>query len=320
MELVAVDLGGTHARFAVATVTDGRVTALDREIIVKTAEHPSLQMAWEAFEAQLGRAAPRRAAIAVAAPVDPGAPIRMTNCPWVIRPPELKARLGLDSLIFLNDFAAVAHGVGAMGAEHLTHLCGPDVPLPEAGVVSVIGPGTGLGVAVLLRAADGARVIATEGGHIDFAPIDSIDEAILAMLRKRHRRVSVERVVSGPALPDIHAVLAGLQGRAVPIEDDKALWARALAGGDSLATAALDRFCMCLGSVAGDLALAHGAGAVVVTGGLGQRIAGWLPHSGFRERFVAKGRFEARMAGLPVKLVTYPQPGLLGAAAAFGAS
>lgn len=99
--------------------------------------------------------------------------------------------------------------------------------------------------------------------------------------------------------------------------DDKALWAAALDGSDSLATAALERFCLTFGAVAGDTALAHGAHAVVIAGGLGLRLSDHLPRSGFASRFVAKGRFEWRMERLPVKLATFPEPGLFGAAAAF---
>ncbi|MEO5640765.1 MAG: glucokinase, partial [Sphingomicrobium sp.] len=100
-------------------------------------------------------------------------------------------------------------------------------------------------------------------------------------------------------------------------QDDKMLWATALDGADALAAAALDRFCLCLGAVAGDLALAHGANAVVIAGGLGLRLKDHLPKSGFADRFIAKGRFERRMEAIPVKLITHPQPGLYGAAAAF---
>lgn len=316
MDLVAVDLGGTHARFAIATVAAGRVTALGDEVVLKAAEHASLTTAWEAYAAVLGRPLPRAAAIAIAAPTDTDV-IKLTNNPWIIRPAEICGRLGLDQVVLVNDFAAVAQAVGALGPDHLRHLCGPDTALPETGVVTVLGPGTGLGVAMLLRDPAGDRALPTEGGHMDFAPLDPVDDAVLALLRKRHRRVSVERVVAGPGLPDIYAALATIERRAVTAIDDKALWSTALAGTDSLALAALDRFCMSLGAVAGDLALAQGAGGVVIGGGLGLRLADYLPRSAFRERFTAKGRFEARMAALPVKLITHPQPGLLGAAASF---
>ncbi len=191
------------------------------------------------------------------------------------------------------------------------------MPLPATGTISVIGPGTGLGVAHFHRFAGGYHVQATEGGHVDFAPVDSVDDALLARLRKRHRRVSAERVVSGPAIVDIYETLAALEGRPVIEQDDKAIWESGMAGTDSLAAAAVAHFCMALGSAAGDYALAHGAAGVAIAGGLGYRIRETLLASSFAERFRFKGRYEQLMAGLPVKLITHPQPGLFGAAAAF---
>ena len=315
-EVVAVDIGGTHARFAMGEVAAGRVTALGPETTLKTAEHASFQTAWEEFARRCGRPLPRAAAIAIAAPVH-GEAIRLTNNPWVIRPAQLNETLEVERHVLINDFAAVAHAVAQAGPEHFVRLAGPDVALPEEGTISIVGPGTGLGVAHLRREAGGYHVQPTEGGHIDFAPLDTIEDAVLARLRQRYRRVSVERVVAGPGLADIYATLARLEGRAVREIVDQDLWALAMNGADSLAAAALERFCLSLGSVAGDLALAQGACATVVAGGLGYRIRDHLVRSGFAERYRAKGRFEALMAGLPVKLITHPQPGLFGAAAAF---
>jgi glucokinase len=319
-DLVAVDLGGTHARFAIASVDhDGNVT-LGEPDTLHTSDHASFQTAWETFRAHQGGTLPRAVAMAIAGPVG-GEVIRFTNNPWVIRPALVPEKLGVDRYTIVNDFAAVAHAVARAGAEHLEHLTGPDEALPATGVTTVIGPGTGLGVAILLRPDEqnGGRyhVQATEGGHIDFAPRDTIEDAILARLRQRHNRVSVERVASGPAIIDIYQALAGLEGRAIVERSDVELWTAAMDGSDSLAAAALDRFCMALGSAAGDLALAHGSNGVVVAGGLGYRIRDNLRDSAFAERFRAKGRFTGMMATLPVKLITHPQPGLFGAAAAF---
>jgi glucokinase len=283
---------------------------------LKTADHASLQTAWEAFAAEIGRPLPRAAGIAIACPIK-GEVLKLTNNPWIIRPALVAEKLGLDRHVLINDFGAIGHAVAHAGAQDFRHLCGPDQPLPESGVISIIGPGTGLGVAQLVRRDGHAHVIETEGGHIDFAPLDAIEDSLLAHLRQLHRRVSVERIVSGPGLVAIHEVLARIEGRAIAAQDDRALWAAARAGGESLAAAALDRFCLALGAVAGDLALAQGASGVVIAGGLGQRIADHLPRSGFAERFRAKGRFEALMAAMPVKLITHSEPGLLGAAAAF---
>jgi glucokinase len=317
-EIVAIDIGGTHARFALAEVEEGRVVRLGEVCTLKTAEHASLQTAWEAFGATLARPLPAAAAIAIAGPVQ-GEVLKLTNNPWIIRPASLPEQLGAERYTLVNDFGAVAHAVARLGDEHFSHLCGPDRPLPREGVISIVGPGTGLGVAQLLRRGAACHVIETEGGHIDFAPLDSLEDRILTQLRQRYRRVSVERVASGMGLTNLYEALAAIEGRDLEYRDDKALWQAAMAGGDSLAAAAFDRFCLALGAVAGDIALAQGAQAVAIGGGLGLRLARHLPRSGFRDRFIAKGRYERRMDEMPVRIITHPQPGLFGAAAAFAA-
>lgn len=309
-ELVAVDIGGTHARFALAEVRDGEVR-LGPETVLKTGDYEGLAEAWQAFAARVDRPLPPRAGIAVAGPVDREV-VRLTNNSWELRPATLAAELGLEAVTLVNDFAAVAHAVHVCGPEQLRHLCGPDTPLPAEGVISIVGPGTGLGVAILHRIGQDAHVMPTEGGHIGFAPANALEDALVARLRARHQRVSAERVVSGAGLREFCALLGQSE-----CPDDARLWAAALSGADPLAADALEHFCRCLGGLAGDLALAQGAQAVVIAGGLGLRLAGKLPTSGFGERFAAKGRFRANMEALPVKLITHPQPGLLGAASAF---
>ena len=314
--IVTTDIGGTHARFALATVADGRVIDLSEPVTLKTAEHASFQTAWEEFGRRTGEPLPRELAIAFAGPVG-GELLKLTNNPWVIRPALIGEKLGVERYTIVNDFGAVAHAVAALDGSAYTHLCGPDIELPDLGVISIVGPGTGLGVAALLRTRTGYQVIETEGGHIDFAPLDSLEDRILQELRRSFRRVSVERLISGRGLVNIYEALGAIENRPSAIRDERQLWAAAMNGTDSLAAAALDRLCLTLGAVAGDLALAQGAGAVVIGGGLGLRLADHLPRSGFRDRFIAKGRFERRMDDLPVKLITHPQPGLFGAAAAF---
>lgn len=317
MQIVAVDVGGTHARFALAGVEGGRVVSLGEATTMRTAEHASFQTAYEAFAAACGGKLPRAVAIALAAPIA-GDIIRFSNNPWIIRPAMIPEKMGVDAYTLVNDFEAVGHAVAQADESHFTHLCGPDRPLASRGTISVIGPGTGLGVAHLLRVDGDYYVQPTEGGHVDFAPLDGIEDAILARLRRKYRRVSVERIVSGPGLVEIYETLAGIEGRAIKVLDDKALWTLGTTGDDSLAAAAVDRFCLSLGSVAGDVALSQGGfGGVVIAGGLGLRVKDALLRSGFAERFRAKGRFERLMANIPVKVITHPQPGLLGAASAF---
>lgn len=317
-EIVTVDIGGTHARFALAQIgADGEI-ALDEPETLNTSDHASFQTAWEDFRKRKGGSLPSAVTMAVAGPVKQDL-IRFTNNPWIIRPALIEEKLGCGQFTIVNDFAAVAHAAARAPAEQFLHLAGPDTDLPETGTITVVGPGTGLGVAHFYRDEDGSyRVQATEGGHGDYAPLDSIEDAILARLRKRHNRVSDERVVSGPAIVDIYQTLAALEHRSIdPDLDDRAIWTRGTTNKDSLAAAAVDRFCLALGSVAGDIALVQGASGVVIAGGLGYRIRETLLASGFADRFAAKGRFAGMMANMPVKLIVHPQPGLFGAAAAF---
>ena len=315
--IVAVDIGGTNARFAIAMLGSDSGIMLGDPVILESKAHASFETAWDHFRELHGANLPADASIAIAAPVDTPE-IRLANIDhWLIRRAGLEERMGVERLSMINDFGAMGHAVARAGPEHLRHIAGPGIDLPATGTISVVGPGTGLGVAHIWRGAQGYHVQSTEGGHIDFAPVDAIDDAILARLRSRYRRVSVERVASGGGIADIYETLAALEGRAIVPIAAREVWAAADDGSDPLAVAAAERFCLALGTAAGDYALAHGASSVVLAGGAAQRQADRLIASGFRARFVAKGRFQALMEGIPVKLITHPQPGLFGAAAAF---
>lgn len=311
-KLVAADIGGTNARFCLAEVVDGRVASLGDPVVLPAARYRGLADAWRAFGEAIGEAIgeplPRHAAIGIAGPVT-GGPVRFVNSAWVVDPDCLADDLGLEDFVLLNDFGAMAHAVHALDERFFDHLCGPDAGLPQRGAISVIGPGTGLGVAILQRLASGPVVLETEGSHMHFAPLDADERLICAGLAERHGRVSIERVVSGPGLGEVVRTFTPDDTRS-----DSQLWADAAAG---LESRALGLFLGAFGSVAGDLSLAHGAMGVAIVGGLSNRLRDLFAASPFHARFCDKGRYSGRMQSIPVKLITHPQPGLFGAAAAF---
>lgn len=314
--IAVADIGGTHTRFALAELRGGHVAKLGEPITLRTSDFDGLASAWAEFGRSAGRRLPDALALAFAGAIG-GTALKLTNSPWVLQLETLGKQLGVDQVAIVNDFGAVSHAVAQLGPEHFDHCIGPDGPLPDTGLITIIGPGTGLGVAQLLQSPDDYHVVETEGGHIDFAPLDPVEDQILGQLRRHFPRVSVERIVSGSGLANLYRAMSAIERVNDPPLGDEMIWNAALDGSDRLAVAALDRFCLSFGAVAGDLALAHGASAVVIAGGLGYRIKDRLAASGFAGRFVAKGRFRERMESIPVKLLNHPQPGLYGAAAAF---
>ncbi|MEM1197338.1 MAG: glucokinase [Pseudomonadota bacterium] len=319
-ELAVIDMGGTHARFAMARIDPGGAVSLGAVTTLRVADHADPLSAWSAYRAQTGGRPPRNVALAVAA-MTGGDTIDFPNSAWRLHKTTLKADLECERAVIVHDFEAVAHAAARARDDQFLPLAGPDAALPSLGTISVIGPGTGLGVAYFHRDPSGrVRVQATEGSHGSFGPVDAFEDALLARLRARFGRVSNERVAAGPAILDIYAALADADGERAALGDAVAIWQAGLSDKDALAAQAVERFCLILGSVAGDIALAQGSGGVVIAGGLGYRMREALQRSGFAERFAAKGRYTDYMKSLPVKIIEEAQPGLIGAAAAFASA
>jgi glucokinase len=218
----------------------------------------------------------------------------------------------------VNDFAALAFAAEVLGPKDLRAV-GPDMPGLAGGTITILGPGTGLGVSCLARDGERSVPMATEGGHIGFSPGDDAEAAVLRVLHKELGRVSAERVVSGRGLQNIYRALEQIAGRdARPLE--AAEITAGAAKGDAGCDAALSMFCAIFGAVAGDLALAHGSrGGVYIAGGIAEKIVGFLERSAFRARFEDKGRLSPFVKAIPTKLIVNPDVALLGAARA-GAS
>jgi glucokinase len=304
--VVAVDVGGTNARFAVATVNAGKV-GLDSAEILPSDDFASFEEAWAAFAERHGEPLPMAAAVAVAGPVRAGR-AAMTNHHWRIEAGALEASLGLQQVVLLNDLEAAAWAAAAAQPGQLETIKPGD---RGEGTVSVIGLGTGLGGAILVKGGERPIVRATECGHIGFSPQDEFERRLSARLEREYGRVSAERAVSGAALPFYHELVGG-----APFADEVALWNAALDGDDDHARQALSHFCAAFGSVAGDIALAQGASRVVLTGGLAARLGPRLRESAFAERFVAKDRMRPVLEAVGIDLLTMESPGLVGAALA----
>jgi glucokinase len=305
------DIGGTNARFALAVEEGGRIALFEPRSYANKS-YPSPEAAIRAYLSDIGADRPEKAVLAVAGPINQGA-IRFTNLDWELSEARLCSHGGLKCARLINDFAAQALGAIRVTPDKLLRL-GPEIPTPSETTLAVLGPGTGFGVAGLIREPSGRElVLSTEGGHAGFAPTDETEIEIWRRFCK-HERVSIERILSGSGFYELYLALADIEGVQPTLPHQEEVQKAAL-NGDALAMATVDRFCRILGSTAGDIALGLGArGGVYVSGGVAGRMADQMAAGGFRQRFDDKGRFEGYMRAIPVWLVRDPFVALLGAA------
>lgn len=264
-----------------------------------------------------GLAAPRRAAFGIATAVT-GDCVQMTNHAWQFSIRSLQATLGVERLLVLNDFEALAHAVPGLEATDLRTI-GGGVAAVGANL-AVIGAGTGLGVSGLIPGGDGWVTVVGEGGHATLAAGNAREASLLAVLREKFGHVSAERALSGPGLVNLYEALCAVDGKPAAALGPAEVVARGLAIGaahDAQCGETLHTFASLLGSVAGDLALTLGArGGVYVGGGIAPRLGSHLAKLPFRARFEGKGRFRAYMQAIPTWVITADAPALIGAARA----
>lgn len=305
---LVADIGGTNARFAIL----GASGAPTRIRILPCGKFRGLGDAVDAYlDAIRITAPPSRAAIAVASPIF-GDKVTLTNRKsWSFSTRALKRRLGLQDLAIVNDFTAIALAIPTLkAADRIKVGRGKSV---KGAPIAVLGPGTGLGISLLVPDGDRWLPVATEGGHVTLPAVDESDEAVIAPLRARFGHVSAERVLSGPGLVNLYDAICATAGKPAARLTPADITDRALSGSDLLAATTLDRFCAFLGTVAGDLALTAGAlGGVYIAGGIVPRFGRHLAKTPFRARFEAKGRFKSYLGRIPVHVVTADQPALRG--------
>ncbi len=308
------DIGGTNARFALVEF-DGPDVRLIEPTAYKGEDYGKAEDAIEDYLAKVGVKHPDQAVVAVAGPIEDGQ-VHMTNLDWTISEDGLRKANGFRAAKLINDFTAQALAAPRLALKDLRQI--GSLPTSAEGDLAILGPGTGFGVAGLVRHHGVEMPLATEGGHVAFAPLDEVEIEVLRLLTRQLNggRVSVERILSGPGMEDLHVTLGAAEGRKVEALEAKQITQRAIEGcADSLAT--VNRFCAVLGSTAGDIALTLGArGGVFIAGGIAPRIIDILEKSPFRQRFEEKGRLSGYTQDIPTHVILHPHTALIGAAVA----
>lgn len=310
---LVADIGGTNARFAVHDVASDE---LSKVIVMSVADHPTFMGALQHLLDQVRqedhwKAFPLEACLAVACPVDREL-ISFTNSDWKFTHSELTETLHDIPVQVINDFSAVAWSIPELKPFEW-HQIGGMNPKPDK-PIAILGPGTGLGVCTLVPVKGGYKVVDGEGGHIDFAPVNSREIEILRVLKTRYERVSVERLLSGSGIVNIYQSLCAIDSTDVIHQSAQQITEAAIEVGDEVALETLSIFCQILGSTASNLALISNAkGGVYIAGGIVLRFLEFIQSSEFRHRFEDKGRFKSYVENIPVRVILKQHLGLFGA-------
>lgn len=315
---LAADIGGTHARLGLVRDA-GR--GLPVEILAyhryTCGQWPSLEAMLQNFVAQLSPDAPITRFALASAGYPLGDVIVNDNLPWPVSVDALRSSLGIEQLEVINDFEAVAWATQFLADADARSVIDTDAP-PARGPVLVMGPGTGLGCAVLMPGKTHPRVLATEAGQITLAPGNEREIEILRLLRCDRTHVAFEHALSGPGLLNLYRAICSLLGETPTLAQPTEVSASAMDNSNPAAVEALAVFCGLLGSFAGDLAMLYGAsGGIYLAGGILPQIHDVLMASAFRERFFNKGVMRPFLQQVPVRLMEHGQHGVMGAAGLF---
>lgn len=315
MRVLVGDIGGTKTSLALASVTDEHEIEIDEPRRYASASAASLASLVRRHLDETG-ASCDVAAFAVAGPVL-GDRCKTTNLPWALDARELERELGLTTVRLLNDLEAVAWAVPTLWPEQLYCLHEGE---PAAGHACVIAAGTGLGVAGMHWDGERHHPFATEAGHADFAPTDELEFGLLRHLQRHHNHVSWERVVSGQGIVNTFEFLLDWRGAAAPDWLDPSEPAAAIAqaaarGSCSISVETMELFASFYARVIGDIALAHMAvGGIYLGGGVTLGNRRLLIRDTFVQAVLGKGRMEALLRRMPIRVILDEHVGLLGAA------
>ncbi len=310
--LLIGDIGGTNARFALA---NAKTPGFTNELTLQCVDFATADQAIKHYLKQISASAPDVISLAAAGPIV-DRQVRLTNNPWSIAAQALSEEFSISAVRLLNDFEAIAYSIPFLSADDCLPVGQPD-PEPldvQRFMVGILGPGTGLGAVGLKKYDELLIPITTEASHTGFAPETQIQTDILAAMRERFGRVSVERLISGSGLENIYWALNYLHKEKYTQLSAAEIFAIANDKNDSRISEAVQLFFEILGQFSGDLALTLGAeNGIFIAGGIIRRYPQLLANSGFRAGFENKGRHRSLMEQIPTQVIMHLQPGLLGA-------
>ncbi|MEM1377156.1 MAG: glucokinase [Pseudomonadota bacterium] len=308
--IMIADIGGTNARFSILVDAHAEPKIFEN---IQAADYPDLNEAIQKHVLDRTSLIPHTAVLAVAGPVD-GDVIDLTNNHWVVEPLKMISDLGFEEVVVLNDYEAQALAAVALQPDQLQQI-GEGTQDDDANRV-VLGPGTGLGVAGLVHAANRWIPVAGEGGHVDLGAQTERDAQVFAHLERINGRISGEQILCGRGLLNLYQAVCHADGVEIEFSDPVEVSESAIAGTNPQAIETISLFSEYLGRVAGDLALVFMAqGGVYLTGGITKKILPVFDEARFRTAFANKAPHAALMSDIPTYAVINDRAPMKGLAA-----
>ncbi len=302
------DIGGTNIRLSISN--NGRFCNTQK---LQCADFDSLKEAILFYYAQnnINTQDIASAAICVACPVLSDK-ISLTNCHWNFSIKKLKKELNLEQLSVVNDFVAQALSIPFLSKTDIVQIKNGNTKNEQT--IGVIGPGTGLGTAILLKEKSFPKVIACEGGHVSVSANNDKEAKIISLAWQEIGHVSAEKLLSGLGLPNLHKVLKKFYGQPIEKIDAAEIFKRAQ-NQDAFCQEVLDLFFSLFGTFCSNFALSCGCtGGIYISGGIFAKPENLeiLQKSVFVKSFLDKGRFEGYLSQIPIYVVTHQNPALIG--------
>lgn len=324
--IIAGDVGGTKARIGLFARRAGRVELLNSEQYHsnKFSCFEDLVRSFVDSNASKIKGRLEAACFGIPGPVVNGK-VKVTNLPWEVDQSSVSLCLGVPKTKLVNDLVSTAAAIPLLETEALETVSkgGPSSDL--SGSCAVIAPGTGLGHSLLHREGGWTVVLASEGGHANFAPSTEIEIELLRYLQKKLPHVSVESIVCGPGLVNIYSFLKDSGVGSEPAEDSlpgaapvtaSVIANRAMEGKNDLSVKCLELFCQILGAHCSNIGLTYlSTGGIYLGGGIPPKIAPFILGGKFMEGYLRKGKLRERVEATPVFIIKDDAAALLGAAA-----
>lgn len=309
--ILAVDIGGTNARFGCLTQSNDGFWKIDSFLKFLGANYKSFDDALEYYLQSLDDI-PTKIAISAAGPVFNNR-VKLTNAQWELSTPDIINKFGFEACGIYNDFCGMTRSIPELPPEELISVR-DGTPQTNATIL-VAGPGTGFGVGYLVPTGAGWHVLPSEGGHVSYAPQTDIEYELLKVLKRDHKFVSLELVSSGMGLPYVHRAVCEIFGRPYAELHPDEIRERAIHQDMICANVCEIRATAAMGAI-GDFALAGGAqGGIVLAGGVSERMIDFYKMPAAMDRLLNRGTHSEYVKNIPIHLLKSPGAPLIGAAA-----